>query len=120
MCKRGWYTVKAHNNALGGNVSKHFGPGRYLRPGCYLGPMDELFHGYVLHNNKKMCTCMHTIQDVRSCEYTQPPRAFTQTWATIRIKRVDMVYLGAYTCGCSMSVAFEISKGKLHSGVTAW
>ena len=36
---------------------------------------------------------MHTVQDVRSCEYTQPPRAFT------RIKRVDMLYLGAYMEG---------------------
>ena len=45
------------------------------------------------------CTCMHTIQDVCSCEYTQPPWAFTWTWATTRIKRVDMLDLGAYTEG---------------------
>ena len=42
---------------------------------------------------------MHTIQDLRSCEYTKPPRAFTQMWATTRVKRVDMLYLGAYTGG---------------------
>ena len=42
---------------------------------------------------------MHTVQDVWSCEYTQPPRAFTRTWATTRVKRVDMLYLGAYTEG---------------------
>ena len=48
---------------------------------------------------KNMCTCMHTIQDVRSCEYTQPPWAFTRTWATTRVKRVDMLYLGTYTEG---------------------
>ena len=37
-------TVKARNNALDGNVSKHpntgryFGSGRFLGPRCYLGP----------------------------------------------------------------------------------
>ena len=45
---------------------------------------------------KNMCTCMHTIQDVQSCEYMQLPRAFTRTWATTRIKHVDMLYLGAF------------------------
>ena len=44
------------------------------------------------------CTCMHTVQDVhvRSREYMQ---AFTQAWVTTRVKRVDMLYLGAYTEG---------------------
>ena len=62
-------TVKARNNALGGNVSKHPKTGRYFGPGRYLGPMDEFFSPvlaqYVLHQ-KNTCTCMHTIQDVRS------------------------------------------------------
>ena len=98
------HTVKARNNALGGNVSKHpkigrdFGPGRYLEPGCNLGPMDEFCHGYQhsMFTPKNTCTCMHTVQDVRSCEL---PRAYTRMWATTRVKCIDMLYLGAYTEG---------------------
>ena len=48
---------------------------------------------------KNTCTCMHTVQEVRSCEYTQPPKAFTRTGVTARIKHVYMLYLGAYTEG---------------------
>ena len=36
-------TVKARNNALDGNISKHPKTGRYYGPGRYLGPMDEFF-----------------------------------------------------------------------------
>ena len=80
-----------------------FGSGCYLRPGRYLGPMNEFFHGYQ-HSMFYMCACMHTIQYVWSCEYTQPPPppppwAFTRTWVTTRVKRVDVLYLGAYTEG---------------------
>ena len=42
---------------------------------------------------------MHNVQDIWSCEYTQLPCAFTRTWATTQVKRVDMLYLGAYTEG---------------------
>ena len=74
-------TVKARNNALGGNVSKHPKTGQYVGPGCYLRPdvskglMDEFFHGYQhsMFYTKNMCTCIPAVQDVRSCEYTQPP-----------------------------------------------
>ena len=45
----------------------------------------------------------HTRCTVRSCEYMQPPPpwpwAFIRTWTTARVKRVDMLYLGAYTEG---------------------
>ena len=56
------------------------------------------FHGYQ-HSAFYTCTCMHTTQDIWSCEYTQPPWAFTRTWATTRVKRVDMLYRGTYTGG---------------------
>ena len=51
--------------------------GRYLGPGCYLGPMDEFSRvsGYqhgMFYTKKPTCTCMHAIQDVRPYEYTQP------------------------------------------------
>ena len=100
-------TVKARNKAPGGSVSKHPNTGRYFGPGCYLGPgsyiglMDDFFFrgiSTVCFTPKNMCTCMHAVQDVQPCEYTQPPRAFTSTWAT-QIKLVDMLYLGAYTEG---------------------
>ena len=52
---------------------------------------------YVLHQKKPTCTCVHTIQDVRSCEYTQPPWVFTRMWATTRVKRVDMLSTWART-----------------------
>ena len=60
---------------------------------------------------KNTCACMHAIQDVRSCEYTQPPWAFTRTWATTRsrVKRVDMLYLGAYTEGGRYSRLLQYS-----------
>ena len=65
-------TVKARNNAQGGNASKHpktgryFGPGHYLGPGRYLGSMNEFFQGIstVCFTPKNTCTCMHTTQDV--------------------------------------------------------
>ena len=95
-------TVKARNNALGGNVTKHPKTGRYLGPGRYFGPLDEFFStgiSTVCFTPHYMCTYIHTIQDVPSCEYTQLPRAFTRTQATTRIKRVDMLCVGAYTEG---------------------
>ena len=50
--------------------------------------MDDFFSRvsaqYGLHQNKM---------------YTQPPWAFTRTWATTRVERGDMLYLGAYTEG---------------------
>ena len=62
-------TVKARNNTLGGNVSKHpktwhyFGPGCYLGPGRYLGPMDEFFSRvsaqYVLHQKHVLMHARH-------------------------------------------------------------
>ena len=55
-----------------------------------------------------LCTCMHTIQDVRSCEYTQPPRAFTRAWVTTRVERVDKQSLGAYTEGGRYYRAFAV------------
>ena len=69
----------------------------------YLGPTEEFFTGIstVCFTPKNTCTYMHPVHDVRSCEYTQPPPppAFTWTWTTTRVKRVDMLYLGAYTEG---------------------
>ena len=72
------------------------------------------------------CTCMHTVQDVRSCEYTQPPRAFTRTSATtrVRVKRVDMLYLGANTeggryFGWGLLRAFTVDREQIR-GESAW
>ena len=58
----------------------------------------NFFHGYQ-HGMFYTKKHVYAIQDARSCEYTQPPWAFTQTWATSRVRRVDMLYLGAYTAG---------------------
>ena len=61
----------------------------------------NFFHRYKhsMFYTKNMCTCMHAIQDVRSCECMQPPWAFTWTRATTQVKRVDMLYLGTYMEG---------------------
>ena len=40
------HTVKARNNTLGGNVSKHPKTGCYFGPGRYLGQMNDFFHRY--------------------------------------------------------------------------
>ena len=67
------------------------------------GLMNDFFHGYqhsmfyIKNIKNKTCTCMHTIQDVWSYEYTQPPWAFTRMWATTRVKRVDMLSTWART-----------------------
>ena len=72
-CRSWASTVKARNNALGGNVSKHlitgryFGPGHYLGPGRYLGPVNEFFSQvsaqYVLHQK----TCAHACIPYKMC-----------------------------------------------------
>ena len=62
---------------------------------------------HVLHQNHMHMHAYHT-RCVRSCEYTQPPWAFTRTWVTTRIKRVDKQYLGAYTLGGRYYRAFAV------------
>ena len=75
--------------------------------------MDEIFSRvsaqYVLHQKTSAHACMHITHDVRSCEYMQPPWAFTRTWATTGVKRVDTLYLGAYTEGGRYSGLLQYS-----------
>ena len=91
------HTVKARNNALGGTVSKHPNTGRYL------GPMEESFYGYQhsMYHTKKHVHMHAPYKMYSPVSIRSPPWAcaFTRTWATTRVQRVDMLYLGAYTEG---------------------